>query len=349
MLTSRSSMPSMLRIPFHDVQSALAGVLVVLGFSPARAEACARLFAETTRDGVYSHGVNRFPRFVATIRNGNVNPAAEPERTAQFGALERWDGHRGPGNLNALAAMERAIALSREHGVGSVALGNTNHWMRAGTYGWQAAEAGLIGICWTNTMPNMPPWGGTEPVLGNNPLVFAVPRAAGPVVLDMAMSQFSYGALESYRDRGEMLPVDGGFDADGNLTRDPGAIVKSWRPVPTGYWKGSGLAIVLDMIAAMMTLGQATHQLVCDPLLESGLSQMFLALNPEALGPAPGRPLDLAQIVDEIVASLHGCKPVEEGRQVRYPGEQTLRTREQNMRLGLPIEPVVWAEILAFT
>ena len=102
--------------------------------------------------------------------------------------------------------MERAIALGREHGVGCVAMANTNHWMRGGTYGWQAAEAGMIGICWTNTMPNLPPWGGAERVIGNNPLIIAVPRANGPVVLDMAMSQFSYGALKSSRKRGEMLP-----------------------------------------------------------------------------------------------------------------------------------------------
>ncbi|HEY1766784.1 MAG TPA: 3-dehydro-L-gulonate 2-dehydrogenase, partial [Terracidiphilus sp.] len=239
------------RIPFAEVQEQLASVLRNLGFADARACTCARLFAETTCDGVYTHGINRFPRYVATIRNGSVVTDAEPQRIAGFGALERWDGQRGPGNLNALAMMERALALSREHGVGCVALGNTNHWMRGGTYGWQAAEAGFVGICWTNTMPNLPPWGGAERVIGNNPLVIAVPRPAGPVVLDMAMSQFSYGTLESYRKRGELLPVDGGFDIDGNLTRDPAAIEKSWRPLPVGYWKGSGLSIVLDMIAAM--------------------------------------------------------------------------------------------------
>ena len=190
---------------------------------------------------------------------------------ARFGALERWDGRSGPGNLNAYAAMERAMALSREHGVGCVALGNTNHWMRGGTYGWQAAEAGLIGICWTNTMPNLPPWGATEPCIGNNPLVIGVPRAKGPVVLDMAMSQFSYGALESYRKRGEALPVDGGFDADGNLTRDAGAIEASQRLLPVGYWKGSGLAVVLDAMAAMLSLGKATHQIEPDSLRETAI------------------------------------------------------------------------------
>ena len=331
------------RIPFEEVEQQLASVLRKLGFAAARAAACARLFAETTCDGVYTHGINRFPRFVTTIRNGSVVVDAEPERTAGFGALERWDGQRGPGNLNALAMMDRAIALSREHGVGCVALGNTNHWMRGGAYGWQAAEAGAIGICWTNTMPNLPPWGSAERVIGNNPLVIAVPRPAGPVVLDMAMSQYSYGTLESYRKRGEMLPVDGGFDAEGNLTRDPAAIEQSWRPLPVGYWKGSGLSIVLDMMAAVMTLGKATHQLSHDPVHECGISQMFLAMNPQAMGPEQRA----AEIADAIVASLHDAKPATEGKRPRYPGEETLRIRAENRKLGLPVEPAVWSEILA--
>jgi 3-dehydro-L-gulonate 2-dehydrogenase len=333
------------RIPFETVQATLASVLRKLGFSADRAETCARLFAETTRDGVTTHGINRFPRFVETIRNERVDPTAEPEVVSRFGALERWDGRKGPGNLNALAAMDRAIALGRAHGVGCVALANTNHWMRAGTYGWQAAEAGLIGICWTNTMPNLPPWGGAERAIGNNPLVIAVPRAAGPVVLDMAMSQFSYGTLESYKKRGEMLPVDGGFDSEGDLTRDPAAIEKSWRPLPIGYWKGSGLSVVLDIIAAMMSLGQATHQIADDPIRETGVSQMFLTMNPEAFGPAPRA----AEIVEEVVASLHNCPPAKQGSRVRYPGEQTLHARAENTRLGLPVEPAVWELILAMS
>jgi 3-dehydro-L-gulonate 2-dehydrogenase len=331
------------RIPFAEVQQTLAAVLRQLGFAPDRAETCARLFAETTADGVYTHGINRFPRFVATIRNGCVDPAGQAEATARLGALERWDGHKGPGNLNALAAMERAIALAREHGIGCIALGNTNHWMRAGTYGWQAAEAGMIGICWTNTMPNLPPWGGAERAIGNNPLVIAVPRSSGPVVLDMAMSQFSYGTLESYRKRGEQLPVDGGFDAEGNLTRDPAAIEKSWRPLPIGYWKGSGLSVLLDVVAAMMALGRATHQIADDPEREAGVSQMFFALNPAAFGPAS----QAEQIADAVVASLHNSRPAAPNRKVRYPGEQTLRIREENLRLGLPVEPAVWTEIQA--
>ena len=330
------------RISFDEVQATLESVLRKLGFAAGRAQACARLFAETTCDGVYTHGVNRFPRFVAMIRNGNVDVNAEPRRLAGFGALERWDGRRGPGNLNAQASMERAIQLSREHGVGCVALGNTNHWMRGGTYGWQAAEAGVIGICWTNTMPNLPAWGGAEPCLGNNPLVIAIPRTSGHVVLDMAMSQFSYGTLESYRKQGKMLPVDGGFDAAGKLTRDPAAIEKMQRPLAIGYWKGTGLSMVLDMVAAMTSLGKATHQLSLDFLQESGISQVFMAINPLAFGPDP-RP---EQLADDIVESLHRSRPAKENAKIRYPGEKTLRIRQENLELGIPVEPAVWAQIL---
>ncbi len=249
------------RIPFEEVQQpspafCASSASPPIAPRPARASSPRPRATASTRTASTAFRVLSPPSATAASI-----PRPKPEATARFGALERWDGRRGPGNLNALAAMDRAIALGREHGIGCVALGNTNHWMRGGTYGWQAAEAGLIGICWTNTMPNLPPWGGAERAIGNNPLVIAVPRAAGPVVLDMAMSQFSYGTLESYRKRGELLPVDGGFDAEGNLTRDPAAIEKSWRPLPIGYWKGSGLAVVLDMIAAMMSLGQATHQI----------------------------------------------------------------------------------------
>jgi 3-dehydro-L-gulonate 2-dehydrogenase len=299
---------------------------------------CARLFTETSRDGVYSHGVSRFPRFVRAIRNGIVDVHASAGVVEHFGALERWNGNRGPGNLNAHHCMERAIELSRKFGIGCVALANTNHWMRGGTYGWQAADAGVIGICWTNTMPNLPPWGGSHPALGNNPLIIAVPRAEGHIVLDMAMSQFSYGALESFRMRGEMLPVPGGFTRDGELTRDPAAIEQSNRPLPIGYWKGSGLALMLDLLAAILSGGKATHQIPADPERESGLSQVFIAIDPASIGAA-----DVANTVaQDTLASLQSSSPAEH---VRYPGEQTLKTRKENSHAGIPIASSLWEEL----
>ena len=320
------------RIPFDELRTTLAGILAAQGFTADRAALCARLFAEASLDGVASHGLNRFPRFIEMIRLGVIDIAASPIRVGAVGGLERWDGGNGPGNLNAHASMARAIELSRTHGVACVALSNTNHWMRGGSYGWQAAAAGVIGLCWTNTLANLPAWGGTKPRIGNNPLVIAVPRPDGPVVLDMAMSQFSFGALESYRRRGEPLPVAGGYDAAGALTRDAEAIERSRRPLPIGYWKGSGLSILLDAVATALSGGLATHEIALDPLRESGLSQVFLAVDASSVG---GQ--GWTDAVDRIVADLHAA-----GEPVRYPGERTLETRERNLREGVPVDPDVW-------
>jgi len=193
-----------MRIALDELARTLESILLARAMDPERARLCSCLFAETDRDGVYTHGVNRFPRFVRMIDAGAIDPHATPVPTTRLGALERWDGRHGPGNLNAHTCMTRAIEIARDFGIGCIALSNTTHWMRGGSYGWQAAGAGMIGICWTNTLPNLPPWGDHVPRLGNNPLIIAVPRASGHIVLDMAMSQFSYGALTAYRKRGEL-------------------------------------------------------------------------------------------------------------------------------------------------
>jgi 3-dehydro-L-gulonate 2-dehydrogenase len=316
------------RVAYQELFDALRRVLIKSGFADDRATLCARLFAETTRDGVYTHGLNRFPRFLRMIENGSIDIAASPEKVASMGALERWDGRQGPGNINAYLSMERAMELATINGIGCVALANTNHWMRGGSYGWQAADARMIGICWTNTLPNLPPWGSDQPRLGNNPLVIAVPRAGGHVVLDMAMSQFSFGALEVYRGRGEPLPVDGGYDTDGNLTRDAEEIEATGRALPIGFWKGSGLSLVLDMIAAGLSGGLATHQIPAEPELETDISQVFIAIN-----------ISADDIADRIIADLRSIDVV------RYPGERTLAIRKENMEKGIPVEEGVWEQV----
>jgi 3-dehydro-L-gulonate 2-dehydrogenase len=336
----------MLRVPYPDLYAALHRATLHLGLRDDRAALCARLFAETTRDGVYTHGLARFPRFAAMVANGCIDIAAQPTRVSGAAALERWDGHRGPGNLNAHAAMQRAIELARLHGLGGVALANTNHWMRGGSYGWLAADAGLFALCWTNTLPNLPAWGASTPTVGNNPLVIAVPRANGEhIVLDMAISQFSYGAISAAAERGQQLPVPGGYDDAGHLTTDPAAIEASQRALPIGYWKGSGLSLVLDLLAAMLSGGQATHQLSADPARESGLSQIFLAIDPSSFATRP----DLDRIATAIVDSLHDAPPIDPNHPARYPGEQTLHLRAENLRLGVPVDPTLWRNLLALT
>lgn len=329
-----------MRVPYFQLLTTLEQVLLKQGFERGRAARCAELFAQSSRDGVYSHGLNRFPLFVSMVRAGVVNLHAEPTLISASGPIERWDGNVGPGNLNARHCMERAVLLARLHGVGCIALANTNHWMRGGSYGWQAAEAGVIGVCWTNTCPNLPAWGTHEALLGNNPLVIAVPRTAGHVVLDMAMSQFSYGSLAAYRMRGELLPVEGGYGLDGKLTRVPADIEASKRPLPIGYWKGSGLALMLDLIAAILAGGSTTHQIPPEPEKETRLSQVFIAFDPARMGGA----VSANDIAQDVIHHFQGSSEGET-RTTRYPGERVLRTRLENMQKGVPVEPSIWRQV----
>ena len=243
-----------MRVAYETMLAEFERVLKKYGFTADRAHDAAEIFAQNSLAGVFSHGLNRFPVVVDYLKKGEIDPAAEAECVASFGSMERWDGHRGFGPLNAKRAMDRAVELAKQNGIGLVALGNNNHWMRGGTYGWQAADQGCIGICWSNTCPNMPAWGAKDNHIGNNPLILAVPRSNGEhVMVDCALSQFSYGKLETTRLAGKQLPVVGGYDEEGNLTTDPAAIEKTRRMIPIGYWKGSGLSILLDMIATVLT------------------------------------------------------------------------------------------------
>ena len=253
------------------------------------------------------------------------------------------DGQRGVGPLNARHAMARAVELAHQFGIGMVALGNNNHWMRGGTYGWQAADAGCIGICWSNTCPNMPAWGAKDSRIGNNPLILAVPRASGEhIMLDCALSQFSYGKLETLRLAGKQLPVVGGYDENGQLTTAPAAIEKTRRMVPIGYWKGSGLSILLDMIGTILT-GANSVAKVGTFGDEVGLTQIMIAIDPAKFQSA-----DLtAAVIAAIAADVAASEPAEPGREVRCPGMGEHRSRKENMELGIPVAEEKWAEVLA--
>ncbi len=330
-----------LRIPLPELQSAVERALLRLGLTPERAGLSARLIAETDRDGVRTHGIARLPRFAEMVRLRQIDAKAEPECVKSFGGLERWRGHRGPGNVAAHAAMARAMELASQHGVGAVALGDTTHWLRGGSFGWQAAEAGFAAMCWSNTLPNLPPWGASSPAVGNNPLVVAVPSGDGggvPMVLDIAMSQFSYGTLQAYRERGEQLPVPGGFDERGEMTTDAGAIERSQRALPIGFWKGSGLAFALDVFAALLSGGRATHEFGPDALQEVGQSQMFVAFAPESVAAKE----EMARVLQGAADALHAATPVEAGRSPRYPGEGTLRVRAESAQLGVLVDRKQW-------
>jgi 3-dehydro-L-gulonate 2-dehydrogenase len=331
---------ALMRLSFQKIQKTLFETLIKYNFNKEKAKILANIFTESSLDGVYSHGLNRFPRFIQNVKDGIVQVDAVSEKVASFGNMEQWNGRLGPGILNAILCMERAIEMAAHSGMGCVALANTNHWMRGGSYGWQAADKGFVAICWTNTMPNMVPWGGTQPALGNNPFVIAIPRKEGHIVLDMAMSQYSFGKMQTYAMEEKKLPFPGGWDNRGTLTLDPEEIINNEKALPIGYWKGSALSFVLDVLAALLSNGDPTCR-IGSRKEEYGLSQVFIAFNVKWLDPA-----FLTQITDEVIQHLHLSSTQTQDSDIFYPGERTLKTRKENQKMGVPVDKKIWLEIL---
>jgi len=332
----------MTRISFEEMKSTIKSAFLKAGMSDEKADICAQIHTESSRDGVYSHGLNRVERFVEYLLKGWVDPNAEPSLELNLGSMEVYNGNLGPGILNAIFAMNRATEIAKSNGLGLVSLNNTTHWMRGGAYGWQAAEKGFIGICWTNTESCMPAWGAKSGGIGNNPFIMAVPRKEGHIVLDMAMSQYSYGKLQVTRLKDQKLPYAGGFDQDGNLTDDPGAIESSRRILPMGYWKGSGFAILLDLISALLSGGLTTAGIDrFDKGSCGSCCQVFIAIDPKKINTQEF----IDQALSETIEQLKSSVPADENGKIYYPGEQSLKTRNENLELGIPVDDGVWEKV----
>jgi 3-dehydro-L-gulonate 2-dehydrogenase len=332
----------MIRITFDEVKQVLEKILLERGCPEIHACKVAHEVARNSLEGTYTHGINRFPRLISTIDQKIVDMAAEPSILNAFGALENYDGNLGFGITNAWASMGRAIELAKIHGIGCVAIRNTNHWLRAATYGYQAIEAGMAGICFTNTMPNLPTWGAVDPRLGNNPLVIAFPYKEGDILVDMAMSQYSYGALELATLEERQMPFPAGFDAQGNLTTDPGAVCRSMRAVPIGYWKGAALAFALDIFTGSLSLGNTTSE-ISKRGGEYGLSQTFIAIDFAKIAPLDQVEIIVRNAVEDLLAS----KPDGTDRPIVYAGQRLRETVQSNSLEGIPVDERVWKGILA--
>ena len=333
----------MLYVTYEEAVATMERALV--RFMPAdKAHHFAEIFASNSVDGVHSHGMNRFPRYIGDMESGLCDASVtEAERVSGFGALEVWDAHFGVGPLIAEQASERAIALAKEHGIGCVALRNNNHWLRAGRYGLMMADAGMMGLCMTNTAMNLVAYGAKVPSTGNNPITFAIPRKAGSLVMDMAISQYAFGKLEIMAQQGKMLDTECGYDVNGNLTNDPAKINESGMMMPMALWKGSALSIMIDMTVSMLSLGRTSREIGDPSKGEKGMSQIFICMNPAAvvdMGAADER-------LEETIAFFESLEPREGSSGVHAPGVNLAATRKKHMEGGIPVTEATWEKIVS--
>ena len=331
-----------MRIRHEALVDAIRRVLMREGVAESIGSTEADLMAEADLLGVPSHGVRMLPGLVTAIRGGRCKADPELAVTRERGAICVLDCDHGPGRYTAVQAMSHAMERAGRFGAGVCLAVNTTHWGRAHAYACRAAQAGMIGLCTTNAIPNMLAWGSTRPLLGNNPLAIAVPRGARepPVVLDMAMSQAAVGKIGTYLRERKPVPPGWGLDASGRPTSDAAAILECGKLLPFGDYKGAGLALMMELLTGALAGGPLSPEIVRNDSsgLDRGATKLFLALD---IGAFTDRER-FGRRVEDLIPLIQAIEP---GLEITLPGERGWRTRDRCLAEGIPIHADIAASL----
>ncbi len=233
--------------------AACVRVLEQVGVPRDQSKMIAEAVVEGDLRGVESHGVLRLPAYVHRVQAGLMTATTELKIVQERGATVLLDAQGGFGQVAGIHAMNHAIERARKHGVGFAAVRNANHFGIAAYYAMMALPHKMIGMVATNAAPSMAAWGGTAAVLGTNPICVAIPTGQDvDIVLDMASSIVARGKIRSAVSKGDRIPPGWALDADGRSTEDPEAALGGTL-LPIGGPKGYGLALVVDVLAGVLT------------------------------------------------------------------------------------------------
>ncbi|AMN39580.1 Ldh family oxidoreductase [Rhodoplanes sp. Z2-YC6860] len=320
--------------------------MMAVGMPDADAAKVAELMLEADLAGADAHGVFRLPQYVRRIKAGGVNPKAtiKVEKTAPATAVV--DGDNGMGHLVMQRAADTAIALAKDTGVAWVGARRSNHAGAAGTYAAMALPHNMVGIYSAVANANhMPAWGAAESLLSTNPIAVAVPAGEeAPVVLDIATTVVSYGTVKAYKLQGKEMPEGWMVSAkDGKPITDSGKIAEGLL-MPIGGHKGSGLALVLGLLAGVLNgaaFGREVVDFNADDESECNTGHFIIALDISRF-----IPLDVFKAqMDRQLRDLKASKVLPGFDAIRLPGEQRRTRRAERLSKGVPVFPEVVAQL----
>ena len=315
------------RVGATELRLCVEGIFEGHGLRPEDAAVVADNLVDADLRGIHSHGVWRVDPYVQLLREGQVVPRPTLSLARDEGAQCVLDGGRGLGQIGALAAMREVLARAGQHGIGACAVRNNTHIGTLAYWALMAAEANCIGLVVSNAGIHMAPWGGRDKLVGNNPLAIAAPTGGEwPLVLDMAMSVAAGGKVSIAKIRGQRVPPGWGLDAEGQPTDDPYAVHSL---LPMGAHKGYGLAVMLDVLAGVLSGGRFGAMLG-----QPGHSQFFLALQIERYLPLP----EFRARMEQLVEQIHGSALAPGAERVYLPGEIEHELRRARLREGIPLD-----------
>ncbi|MGP4059540.1 ureidoglycolate dehydrogenase [Halobacillus sp. H74] len=323
----------------ENLKSLVVEKLMSAKVSEAHAEVVADVLIHADLRGVSSHGVLRTEHYVKRMAEGGMNPDPQfnVKRKGSAGAI--FDGDNGMGHVIAKEAMDEAVELSNESGIGIVGVVNSSHCGALSYYAEQAAKENTISMIMTHTDSAVVPFGGAEPYFGTNPIAYGFPaNKHKPIILDMATSNVALGKVLHARETGKEIPDDWGVDGKGAPVTEPN-LVK--HLLPASGPKGYGLGLAVDVMTGVLTgsaFGPNISAMYGDYNKYRHLSHVIVTID-------AGLFIDkevFLENIDKMIDELHAVKPAEGFPSVMVPGEPEQLKEEARRQEGIPIPQSIY-------
>lgn len=309
-------------VPVDWVRHLAEAILEAVGTPAPDAQMVVDSLIEADRRGVGTHGVLRLSFYVDRVRHGGIDPVSPVTTVQDRPGTALLDGGNGFGAVVTTRAMKLAIDKARRTGLGAVAARRMNHFGAAAYYAQMASEQNMVGIVMTNVTASMAATNGVTPVVGNNPIAFAVPAGADtPVIFDAATSRSSWGALLRAQQRGEPLDPGAFLGSDGAPSTDPAAVLAGGSLLPIEGYKGYGLALIIALLTGVLADGAFDTE-IAHPYRSLGSegdnSALVIALDVSSFVEPSAFAARTRTLGDEIRAGTRAAN----GEPIMLPGER---------------------------
>ena len=337
--------PAPVILPSGRLREAAARIFEGHGLPAADADRVAEALVEADLRGIHSHGLTRVPIYTERLARGLFNPTPTIRAERAGAAVVAVDGGNGMGPVVGHRAVAAAAETAAEAGAAVVGVRHTNHFGIAALYAEALVARGYIALVCSNAPPTMAPFGGRRPFFGTNPLAFGIPTPGGrPILADMATSIVARGKIILASQRGETIPLGWALDGEGHPTTDPAAAL-SGVVLPFGGAKGSAVALLVDMLAAVLTgagFGTDLPDFYEDLTRKGDLGNFLMAIDPARFMPAER----FLTRVGRYIEMLEACPTADGFDDVLLPGEVEMRRRRERLADGiaLPVDTLAGLE-----
>ena len=324
-------------VSLENLHAFCVEVLEKNGVSREDANTTAAALVMTDSWGVRTHGCTLLPGYVKRLQAGGLRTDRSPEVIAEGPAWMIVDGGSCLGQVTSTFAMRQAIEKARTSGLCYAGVRNSCHFGAAGYYAWLAAQESMLGIVMANDVPSVAAPGSQRAVTGSNPIAYAIPTGdRDPIFLDIAISTVAGGKVYEAHRTGKPIPPGWLIGPDGLPTTDPDDFPQRTSLTPMAGHKGYGLALLVEVLSAVMTGAAITWQvgnwIFGDASKPTHHGAAFLVFDVASLGSEEAFFQRIGALIDEIHES-----PTAEGQRIFLPGEKEWERRRKALDQGLPL------------